>query len=161
MCTARKGIHTAFICVLAVCTALQATPTLDLTGSATSEAIGGVVFRQFDPEPAGMDYLRCCIRRQDEAQVSPRDDTGGRRLSFDANTSSEWVQSLRLRDVPIVDPGSTDYRRFLLAISTSSATQTNPFSLDKLEIYLGAAGSLLESPSFAGKVYRLAEAARQ
>lgn len=158
MYTARKGIHAAFISVLAVCSPLQATPTLDLAGSGISGASNSVVFRPSDPEPAGTDYLRCFIRLESEAHVSPGDDPGAPRLPFGGNPSSESIQSLLLRDVPIVNSDSTDYRQFLLAIRKSSAADSNLSSLKKLEFYLGAAGSLLERPSFAGKIYRLAEA---
>ncbi len=160
MRTARKGIHAVLISILAGCTALQATPTLDLTGSGPSETIDHAAFRQADATPTGTDSIRCFVRLRNGVAVSTGEDAGSRFLAFDEHSSSEFIRSLRLGDVPIVNPDSADYRRFLLAIGRNRSAETNVFSLDKLEIYLGSSGSLLESPRFAGKVDRLAEAPR-
>lgn len=155
----RSGISLiTFILVLAIGTAVQAAPTLDLTTAGSYGQINGALFYQADPRPTGTGYIRSFVRIQDQPGTEEGYNTDGRPLQFDENTSAEFTRSLRLADVPVVNTGGIDYREFLLDINESNGGDKNFLSLDKLEIYLGHAPNLLGYPTGLGaKVYDLDE----
>jgi hypothetical protein len=153
------------------CTALisafgnsQATAaTLDLTNTGLqSGTLNNAIFQEIDPnDPAGTGVLNSFVRLQSPGNSTVEEgyNTDGRPLQFDENNSPQFTRSLKLSDVPIFTIGGVEYRQFVLDINEPNATKKDPakplIDLEKLQIFLGNAGNLVNYPTFGGNAVKI------
>jgi hypothetical protein len=115
---------------------------VDLTAAGVQGMVGSAIFQQGSVQPAGSGVFDAFVRIHGLGGASSEQgyNTDARPLQFDENQSPSFTRSLTLSGVPIVTVGGVNYRVFLLDINQKSSAPL--LSLDQLQIFVGASGSL-------------------
>src|SRR5258706_2573029 len=138
----------------AVCLGLPAQAnTVDLSTRGSSGQINGAWYIQTDPQLTGTGVIQPFVRIQGTGTEAGY-NTDYRPVEFNTKDQNQWTHSLLVSSVPIVTYQGQQYLQFLLDINEGGNTTLARLSLDKVEIYLGAAGDLHNYPTGLGtKVY--------
>jgi hypothetical protein len=145
--------------VILACVSLpsvQAAPTLDLSTAGSSGFVKGAYFAQDGNGSSGTGTIHSFVRISTNDGIEQGYNTDWRpiELGFNMNNSPTFTRSLLLSDVPIVNKGGIDYREFRLDINQSNGSHAL-LSLDAIEIYLAASGSLTGYPALGTKIFDL------
>lgn len=129
--------------------------TLDLSTAGASGSINGAYYVQTDPQPTGTGYIDSFVRIGPvNANIVSGYNTDYRPVQFDEKTNHTYTHSITISDIPTVTLSGTTYRQFLLDINQTGVDPL--YSLDQLQIFLGASGDLHNYPSGLGtKIYDL------
>ncbi len=133
--------------------------TLNLANSGLQNGtLNGAFFQEIDPnDPAGTGVLNSFVRLQSPGNSTVEEgyNTDARPLQFNENNSPQFTRSLKLSDVPIFTIGGVKYRQFVLDINEKNAKDEPLIDLEKLQIFLGNAGNLVNYPTFGGNAVKI------
>lgn len=133
--------------------------TLNLANSGLQNGtLNGAFFQEIDPnDPAGTGVLNSFVRLQSPGNSTVEEgyNTDARPLQFNENNSPQFTRSLKLSDVPLFTIGGIEYRQFLLDINEENAQDKPLIDLEKLQIFLGNAGNLVNYPTFGGNAVNI------
>ncbi|MBN8561786.1 MAG: PEP-CTERM sorting domain-containing protein [Leptolyngbya sp. UWPOB_LEPTO1] len=131
--------------------------TLNLANSGLQNGtLNGAFFQEIDPnDPAGTGVLNSFVRLQSPGNSTVEEgyNTDGS-LQFN-EMSGNFTRSLKLSDVPIFTIGGVKYRQFVLDINEKNAKDEPLIDLEKLQIFLGNAGNLVNYPTFGGNAVKI------
>jgi len=130
----------------------EALPTLDLTTLGSSGTVNGAYFEQVDASSTGTGTVNTFLRMGANGAVERGYNTDGT-VEFDTKDDPH-THSLLLSSVPIVEKNGIFYREFLLDINESGGAKST-LSLDKIEIYLAAAGNLTGYSNWGTPIFDL------
>ena len=130
----------------AVCgtAAVAGAATVDLRpGGVTSGVINGATFLRGDLRSAGTGVIQSFVRISAANQgVVQGYNTSGRPLQYNENNSPSFTRNLQYSQVPTVTIAGIAYKEFLLDINQNAGPPSSWLSLDKVQIYTNAVGSL-------------------
>jgi hypothetical protein len=153
------GITAASSAWAGTCSAPEGGTVIDLTTRGARVLYNGAIFEQIDPRSTGSGVIDPFVRINPGGSVSCEQgyNTSARKLEFDENSSPTFTHDLLLADVPSVHLPEGDFYQFMLDINQSNSGLTDHLlSLNKVEVYNGAAGGAKGYPgALGGLVYNL------
>src|SRR4051794_30738452 len=135
---------------LALATPVPPATILDLTAAGSSGTIqvntGGpnAIFSTSIQQPTGTGVIQPFVRIQGNGTESGYNTDGT--IQFDTKDTNNWTHSITFADVAVVTINNVKYREFFLDINESGNTANQLLSMDKLQVYLGNAPDLTNSP---------------
>ena len=123
-----------------------------LTTKGSSGQINDAWFVQTDPQPTGTGVIRPFVRIQSKGTEDGY-NTDYRPVELDTKDQNQWTHSLKVTDVPIVTYNGGQYRQFLLDINEGGNDTLKQLSMDKVQVFLGAAPDLHNFPSLGTLIY--------
>ncbi len=148
-----RGFFPAAACAAVVAvigTSTVSAGVLDLTAAPYAGDFHGALFQQDYQQPAGSGRFRPFIRISAKGNQPQQEgyNTDARPLEFDED--SAFTRSLRASQIPTTTVENVVYRVFHLDVNEPRGGGHEFISLDKLQIFLGAAGDLAGYPDNLG-----------
>ncbi len=136
--------------VLALAASTTNAIVLDISDAGASGSVNGAIYQQFTLQPTGTGVIDAFVRIHNRKDSAHGYNTDARPLEFDENNSPNFTRSLHLSEIPVVTIGGIEYREFLLDVN--EAASKSDVAIDKLQVFLGAAGNAKGYPSALGNL---------